>query len=105
VLARAIISLASASILYGCLYSSNNLLAGGAVVRLGKISYGLYMWHFSGLFISYSLLGLVHGWRRLGNVVLGFFLTLLLAFASYRWVESPFLRLKDRFTTVLSRPV
>jgi peptidoglycan/LPS O-acetylase OafA/YrhL len=105
VLARLLISLASTSILFGCLHSSNNLLAGGAVVRLGKISYGLYMWHFTGLFISYSLLGLVHGWQRIGNVVLGFFMTLLLAFASYRWIESPFLRLKGRFTTVPSRPV
>ena len=30
---------------------------------------------------------------------------LISGIASYRWVESPFLRLKDRFTTVLSRPV
>jgi peptidoglycan/LPS O-acetylase OafA/YrhL len=105
VLGRLIISFASAAILYGCLYSSNKLLGGGAVVRLGKISYGLYMWHFTGLFIAYCLTGLVHGWQRSGSVALGFVMTLLLAFASYRWVESPFLRLKDRFTTVFSRPV
>lgn len=105
VLARLIISLASAAILYGCLYSSNNLLGGGTVVRLGKISYGLYMWHFTGLLIATSLFPLVHGWQRLGATALGFVMTLLLASASYRWVESPFLRLKDRFTTVLSRPV
>src|ERR1700722_20549645 len=105
VLGRLIISFASAAILYGCLYSSNRLLAGGAVVRLGKISYGLYMWHFTGLFIAYCLTGLAHGWQRGGSVALGFVMTLILAFASYRWVESPFLRLKDRFTTVFSRPV
>ena len=33
-------------------------------MRLGKISYGLYMWHFTGLFIAYCLTGLVHGWQR-----------------------------------------
>ena len=104
-LARLIISFASAAILYGCLYSSNNLLRGGAVVRLGKISYGLYLWHFTGLLIAINLFPLVHGWQRLGATALGFVMTLFLAFASYRWVESPFLRLKDRFTTVLSRPV
>jgi len=27
------------------------------------------------------------------------------AFASYRWLESPFLKLKKRFTIVKSRPV
>jgi hypothetical protein len=32
-------------------------------------------------------------------------MTVFLAIGSYRWVESPFLRLKDRFATVLSRPV
>jgi peptidoglycan/LPS O-acetylase OafA/YrhL len=107
VLGRLIISFASAAILYGCLYSSNNLLGGGTVVRLGKISYGLYMWHFTGLLIATSLFALVHGWHwhRFGTMALGFVMTLFLAIASYRWVESPFLRLKDRFTTVLSRPV
>jgi peptidoglycan/LPS O-acetylase OafA/YrhL len=74
-------------------------------VRLGKISYGLYMWHFTGLLIATSLFPLVHGWQRLGTTALGFVMTLFLALASYRWVESPFLRLKDRFATVLSRPV
>jgi peptidoglycan/LPS O-acetylase OafA/YrhL len=104
-LARPIISFASAAILYGCLDSSSNLLGGGGVVRLGKISYGLYVWHFTGLLIAFNLFPLVHGWQRFGTTALGFVLTLFLAFASYRWVESPFLRLKDRFTTVLSRPV
>jgi peptidoglycan/LPS O-acetylase OafA/YrhL len=105
VLARLIISFASAAILYGCLNSSNKLLRGGAVVRLGKISYGLYVWHFTGLLVATSLFPLVHGWQRLGTTALGLVMTLLLAFSSYRWVESPFLRMKDRFTTVLSRPV
>jgi peptidoglycan/LPS O-acetylase OafA/YrhL len=36
---------------------------------------------------------------------LAFVVTLVLAFASYRWIESPFLRLKSRFAPVLSRPV
>jgi hypothetical protein len=32
-------------------------------------------------------------------------MTVVVALASYRWLESPFLRMKDRFATVLSRPV
>ena len=35
----------------------------------------------------------------------GLTLTIVLASASYRWLESPFLRLKEKFATVKSRPV
>jgi peptidoglycan/LPS O-acetylase OafA/YrhL len=41
----------------------------------------------------------------LATKALAFLMTVALALASYRWIESPFLRLKDRFATVLSRPV
>ena len=105
VLGRLIVSLASGAILYGCLYSSNKLLTSGWIVRLGKISYGLYMLHFTGLLILLSLFRPAYGWQLLATKALGFVMTVLLAFASYRWVESPFLRLKVRFSTVLSRPV
>jgi peptidoglycan/LPS O-acetylase OafA/YrhL len=105
VMGRLIVSFASATILYGCLYSANQLVAGSAVVRLGKISYGLYVWHFTGLLIAMSLFPRLHVWKQLVTTVLGFVMTVFLALASYRWVESPFLRLKDRFATVLSRPV
>ncbi len=105
VIGRLIISLASGAMLYGCLYSNHPLLRGNWVVGLGKISYGLYMLHFTGLLIMLSVIHPRHGWALLGTKGLGFVLTVLLAFASYRWVESPFLRLKSRFATVLSRPV
>jgi peptidoglycan/LPS O-acetylase OafA/YrhL len=75
------------------------------VVRLGKISYGLYMFHFMGMLLALTLLHPVSRGQLLASRVLGFAFTLVLAMASYRWVESPFLRLKDRFATVLSRPV
>jgi hypothetical protein len=31
--------------------------------------------------------------------------TMMAALASYRWLESPFLKLKERFSVVKSRPV
>ncbi len=99
------ITLSSGAILYGTLYSTNKLVTGGWAVRLGKISYGLYMLHATGLLIVLSLLRPGHGWRLLATMALGFLMTGLLAFASYRWIESPFLRLKTRFATVPSRPI
>jgi peptidoglycan/LPS O-acetylase OafA/YrhL len=105
VLGRLIVSLASAAILYGCLYSRNPLVRSRWVVQLGKRSYGLYMLHLTGILMLQSLLRPVWGWQLLATKSLGLVMTVLLAFASYRWVESPFLRLKDHFATVLSRPI
>ena len=81
------------------------LLGGRWVVQLGKRSYGLYMLHLTAILILENLLHPVWGWQLLGTKALALVMTVILAFASYRWVESPFLRLKDHFATVLSRPV
>jgi peptidoglycan/LPS O-acetylase OafA/YrhL len=105
VLGRLIVSLAAGAILYACLHSHSKLVRGEWVVRLGKISYGLYMLHLTGILIMLSLFRPVWGWQLLATKALGFVMTVILAMASYRWVESPFLHLKDKFATVLSRPV
>jgi peptidoglycan/LPS O-acetylase OafA/YrhL len=102
---RLIVSLSAGAILYACLDSHHPLVRGTWVVRLGKISYGLYMLHLTGILIALHLLRPLWGWQLLAAKGLGFVITVLLALASYRWIESPFLRLKDRFATVLSRPV
>jgi peptidoglycan/LPS O-acetylase OafA/YrhL len=78
-----------------------------ALQYLGKISYGLYVYHLTGLLIVDRLLprgdaGPVHACVRL---VLAFGITVAVAAVSYRFVEAPFLRLKRRFTYVSSRPV
>jgi len=39
-----------------------------------------------------------------GEGVLGLFLTLLMAVVSYHLLERPFLRIKERYSHVLSRP-
>jgi peptidoglycan/LPS O-acetylase OafA/YrhL len=105
VLGRLVVSVAAGAILYACLHSRSKLVCGRWVVRLGKISYGLYMLHLTGILIMLSLLHPVWGWPLLAAKALGFVMTVILALASYRWIESPFLRLKDHFATVLSRPV
>jgi peptidoglycan/LPS O-acetylase OafA/YrhL len=105
VLGRLVASVGAVAILYAGLGSRSRLVRGDWVVRLGKISYGLYMLHFIGILIMVDLIHPRWGWQLLATKALGLVMTVLLAWASYRWVESPFLRWKDRFATVLSRPV
>ena len=72
---------------------------------LGKISYGLYVYHE---FCIY-LLRKARPWHDATALTEYGLLALLLTFAisalSYRFVETPFLRLKDRLAVVHSRPV
>jgi peptidoglycan/LPS O-acetylase OafA/YrhL len=102
---RLIISVAAGAILYGCLHSRSKFLTSPWFINLGKVSYGLYLLHLTGLLLAKSLIHPVSGTMLLATKAVGFVLTVILAFASYRWVESPFLRMKDRFARVLSRPV
>jgi peptidoglycan/LPS O-acetylase OafA/YrhL len=64
---------------------------------LGKISYGIYMYHFIALTIAIRLLqytGLVNSFLV---YVLGFTVTVLLAAFSYHFFEAWFLKVKRRF--------
>jgi len=78
----------------------------GVLVYLGKISYGLYVYHTLGSFLAEKLdfvrSGLPH---LIAREALAFSITIVLAAASYKFLESPFLRLKKRFELVRSRPV
>jgi peptidoglycan/LPS O-acetylase OafA/YrhL len=42
---------------------------------------------------------------RLASLTIGMVLTVSFSVLSYRWIETPFLKLKDRFTAVSSRPL
>jgi peptidoglycan/LPS O-acetylase OafA/YrhL len=72
------------------------------LVYLGRISYGLYVFHLLGLALVAKLIitgvGIPLGFEI--RVLLSFGLTVLLAAVSYRWLEQPFLRMKKRFSAV-----
>lgn len=77
------------------------------LVYLGKISYGLYMLHEIVLTLSRECSAWL-GWypnKEILETIARFAATLLLAGLSYRYLEQPFLRLKSRWTRVLSRPI
>ena len=78
------------------------------VMYLGKISYGLYMYHVLWLGVSRQLVARMTMGRCAGELMaMGIALpaTIVTAMLSYRYLESPFLRWKERFTVMLSRPV
>ncbi len=75
----------------------------GPLVYLGRISYGLYVFHALSLAMAHRWLGMLGVSSPFSKIALGFGLTVGLAAASYEWLERPFLRLKQRFTHVTSR--
>jgi peptidoglycan/LPS O-acetylase OafA/YrhL len=82
------------------------MLRKSALVYLGRISYGLYVFHVLGLMISdYTVRDQTASLGRyLLRVSVALTATIALSAASYRWLETPFLKMKQRFTHVLSRP-
>jgi peptidoglycan/LPS O-acetylase OafA/YrhL len=84
----------------------SRLTENAVLIYLGKISYGLYVYHLLGFWIAGRLFGSPH--RSLQSaleIFASLCLTIALAAASYHFLEAPFLELKRRFTFVPSRPV
>jgi len=75
-------------------------------VQLGRMSYGLYVFHGAALAVASRIVPPgpdIVFWPVL--IIVAFGLTLAFSVASYRWLESPFLRLKKNYEVVKSAPV
>ncbi|WP_277452454.1 acyltransferase [Janibacter sp. DB-40] len=68
-------------------------LAKGPLRWAGTRSYGMYLYHFPLLQLLRHQVDVGPVWVRM---LLGIVVTLLVTEASFRWIETPFLRLKDR---------
>jgi peptidoglycan/LPS O-acetylase OafA/YrhL len=71
-------------------------------VYFGKISYGLYVFHTTGIHLADTHLPMLRHSVRMAAALI---FTMAVAALSYRFLETPFLRLKERFEVVQSRPV
>ena len=90
----------------GCEGALRAVLTQPALVYLGRISYGLYAYHEFALRAADDIFPdhFHHASTFIGHWVFSLLASLLIAAASYRFLETPFLRLKGRFTVVQSRP-
>jgi peptidoglycan/LPS O-acetylase OafA/YrhL len=68
---------------------------------LGKISYGMYMYHTIAVVIGVKISMSYHH-SNFVSYPIAFVLTIIMAGLSYQYFEKPFLQLKDKFTTVKS---
>lgn len=73
------------------------------ISNLGKITYGLYCLHFLGILITLKITNKLLFNTELWQVmfletVVALFLSIFIARISYRYFESPFLKLKDKFS-------
>jgi peptidoglycan/LPS O-acetylase OafA/YrhL len=71
------------------------------LVHLGKISYGLYVYHMGTIYLIYRSLGPLlkfsPPWAKFSLMLLEFAATFMLASLSYRFLERPLLNLKDKY--------
>jgi peptidoglycan/LPS O-acetylase OafA/YrhL len=80
----------------------NKVLSGNILVFLGKISFGLYVFHNACVFLTEYL------FRGSSNILIAggsLLLTIMVATMSYYFLERRFLRMKKNFTIIPSRPV
>jgi peptidoglycan/LPS O-acetylase OafA/YrhL len=96
------VNLFAGSIILLCLnpcFALNRLLLLRPLRALGRVSYGFYVFHAIPIVLYGSLISAhIHHFQR--TITAGFALcvTIGLAQLSYRFFESPFLRMKDRWT-------
>ncbi len=73
------------------------------LIYLGRISYGLYVYHGAAILMTLAILASAPGWLLwLICPPLSLCTTIAIAAISYRWFETPFLRLKTRYQYIRS---
>ena len=98
------------AVIQGNLGPLSHLFKNKILGYLGKISYGLYVFHFVGLELARNLTNAYIPEERLlvypaTVLLLSLVITIAISMASYQFLERPFLQLKERFTFIKSRPI
>jgi peptidoglycan/LPS O-acetylase OafA/YrhL len=102
-------------LLFLSLYGTQRRFLPSSFVYLGRISYGLYIFHITIFYLVYhifnneltdfyKIIG-VTKWRGNIGFLITLFTTIGIAMLAYRFFERPFLQLKNRFTVIQSRDI
>ena len=90
-------------------YSNNGLLFGilanKPIRYLGKISFGLYVFHVIANRIAYSIYYILNRPMDVWGFFLSLSITILLAILSYELIEKHFLKMKSKYTVIKNREV
>jgi peptidoglycan/LPS O-acetylase OafA/YrhL len=103
--AHSMTAVAAGAVLLAVLGAKHPFFRNQALIYLGKISYGLYVIHELAHLLAKQIFPASSPLRVMVQSGISLAITIALAGASYRWLETPFLRLKERFAHVQSRPV
>jgi peptidoglycan/LPS O-acetylase OafA/YrhL len=102
----AVVAIGSALLLVLVIYDPlMSFLAAGPLRYMGKISYGLYVFHFLGIHMAEAFqrhLSIDSWWF---HSMAALTITVALASASYRLIEKPFLSFKLKYEAVRNRPI
>jgi len=89
-----------------------NLLSNPPTVYLGKISYGLYVFHLISIRLANQIYDKILSTNHTGLAdrtvlvfITGLMITIIISILSYNLIEKPFLRLKEKFSLVKSHPL
>ncbi len=89
--------LAAAGLVASCLNGHHRILENRALTWVGRRAYGVYLLHMLCREAVFACGVAPDGHRELDVFAWTTLLSIVAAGLSYRWLESPFLRLKDRF--------
>jgi len=105
VIGYALIALGCAAVLHGfCMIGPVHMP--DWATNLGRISYGLYVFHSLAIDLAAALIRRIHiPCSGALSAALALALTILAAKLSYAWLESPFLRIKRQFEVIHSKPI
>lgn len=109
-----VVNLTSAIVIVACIKGLRPIrfMEHRYLVNVGKISYGMYLYH-NALYLLFSL-GAIHyfgqgyiasnWWLEVVLFAIYFSMVLVISRLSFSYIESPFLRLKDRVSRKVHRP-